>query len=349
MNLGLFAYGLDLLPDFGYPPVNHGGWDAPHAVWYTKTAAHHTVTVDGVDFPWSHDPVGGSTPLWAIGTSIRAMRASAPGIYAGTTQYERTVFLLDLAPEQSVLIDILRVVGGAEHVKGVSSHFGTVTTAGLRLTADVAPAPGVLVRSLRADAHPAPGWSVEWQVEDRYGLAVPGPAIRLRYTDLTPGVEAQLGEAWVSPGGYTSADDAWVPRVQVRRAAPAPLASAFVAVIEPFRSDRPLRAIARLPLATPAGEPCGDNAVAVELTAADGTRHVLIALDTEQGMTQATQPAHGITLHGEAAWVSFDPAGRVLHAALYNGTSLTAPGFALERPEGTAFGFPGTFYFPGTF
>ena len=34
LNLGLFAKGLDLLPDFGYPPVQYGGWGAPRPVVY---------------------------------------------------------------------------------------------------------------------------------------------------------------------------------------------------------------------------------------------------------------------------------------------------------------------------
>jgi len=47
MHLGLYARGLDLLPDFGYPPVNYGGWDSPQALWYRTAASHNTVVVDG--------------------------------------------------------------------------------------------------------------------------------------------------------------------------------------------------------------------------------------------------------------------------------------------------------------
>ena len=75
MNLGLFAKGLDLMPDFGYPPVNFGGWDSPRAVWYRMTAAHNTVTVDGQNQVWA----AGKTTLWADGKSFHAIRASAPG------------------------------------------------------------------------------------------------------------------------------------------------------------------------------------------------------------------------------------------------------------------------------
>jgi hypothetical protein len=47
MNLGLFALGLDLMPDFGYPPVQFGGWGSARSLWYHMTAGHNTVVVDG--------------------------------------------------------------------------------------------------------------------------------------------------------------------------------------------------------------------------------------------------------------------------------------------------------------
>ncbi|MEA2735001.1 MAG: oligo-alginate lyase, partial [Humisphaera sp.] len=45
MNLGLVARGLDLMPDFGYPPVQFGGWDSPRANWYKSAWSHNTVVV----------------------------------------------------------------------------------------------------------------------------------------------------------------------------------------------------------------------------------------------------------------------------------------------------------------
>ena len=49
MNLGFFAKGLDLLPDFGYPRVQYGGWRSGKAKWYTMSAAHNTIVVDRKD------------------------------------------------------------------------------------------------------------------------------------------------------------------------------------------------------------------------------------------------------------------------------------------------------------
>ncbi|MGB9588303.1 MAG: heparinase II/III domain-containing protein, partial [Armatimonadota bacterium] len=47
MNIGLYAKGLDLLPDFGYKPLQYGGWHSYKATWYGIWAAHNTVVVDG--------------------------------------------------------------------------------------------------------------------------------------------------------------------------------------------------------------------------------------------------------------------------------------------------------------
>ena len=76
MNLGLFAYGLDLMPELGYPPVQYGGWASPRALWYRSSAAHNTMVIDGQD----HPVVTGRTTLLADGKHFRAVRAEADDV-----------------------------------------------------------------------------------------------------------------------------------------------------------------------------------------------------------------------------------------------------------------------------
>jgi len=331
MNLGLYAYGLDLLPDFGYPPVNYGGWDSPRALWYTRSEAHHTVTVDGRQFPgWAHDPVGGKTTLWADGQGIRAVRASAPGVYADCAQFERTVFLVDLSPEQFYLLDIFRVVGGSDHLKCVGSSFGAITTAGVNPTEAVEPPGELQVRNVKRDPAPPPGWSVEWKIDDRYGLREKGADVHLRYTDLTAGAQAMLGEAWVSTGSFNAVNEAWVPRVMVHRSAAEPLTSAFVAVLEPYEKQRALQEIRRLPLVTKDGEILPDTCAAVELTGADGARGLLVSVDAEDAVgAEVRQPEWNLSLQGEACYLQRNAEGRLTRAALFHGTRLTTGDFTL--------------------
>ena len=170
MNLGLFAKGLDLMPDFGYPPVQYGGWSSPRAQWYTTTAAHNTVVVDGAN---THGGAGQST-LWAETPSLRAMRASGPGLVGGK-QYERTVALMDIDASDAYMLDVFRVVGGSNHTKLTHSTYSTMSTDGLKLVpAERAPAG-------RADAHLPSGCVTACGVDGRLENTGPpqAPATRL--------------------------------------------------------------------------------------------------------------------------------------------------------------------------
>ncbi|MBN1543263.1 heparinase II/III family protein, partial [candidate division KSB1 bacterium] len=113
MNIGLFAHGLDVLPGFGYPPVQFGGWYSKKALWYRRTAAHNTIVVDRMDqmaaigMPETapmHEQlnplkrhVKGQTTLWAIGDQIQVVRASGPQLVETVPmqQYERTLSLIN--------------------------------------------------------------------------------------------------------------------------------------------------------------------------------------------------------------------------------------------------------------
>ena len=322
MNLGLFARGLDLLPDFGYPPVQYGGWDSPRATWYSLTAAHNTVTVDGENQrggKWSPQPIAGQVTLWAQHEGVQVVRASGKEMY-DCPQYERTVVVVDLSPEDFYLLDLFRVVGGSEHAKFTTGHFGTLVTQGLNLRESEAYGRGTQMRALRTDPAATPGWSAEWQVDDRYQLREPGAQVRLRYTDLTTDAEAGTCEAWVIQGGYNQTQEAWVPRIMVRRRGEAPLASTFVAVLEPYEGQPAITALRRLPLLAPDGRPYPDSCVAVEVTLSDGRRHLLVAADVEnpQGLRPSlkedrvlVQPEWDLRLEGEVSLVRREATGKI--------------------------------------
>jgi hypothetical protein len=309
MNLGLFAKELDLMPDFGYPPVQFGGWNAPRAVWYGQAAAHNTVVVDGKEHAgeW-RKPVCGRTTLWADGEILKAIRISGPEMVAGR-QFERTAAMVEVSERDFYIVDVFRVVGGAEHARLMHSHFGTVETHGLSL----APCDGFIgggeMRNFRCDLSPAPGWSVDWKIDDRRGLRSVKTDLHLRHTDLTGGAEACLADGWVCVGLYNSNEEAWIPRLITRRRGPAPLASTFVAVIEPYEDARFVAGIRRLPLVSPDGRPYPDAAVALEIALADGRRDVFIAADVEDplGLSPRGEPlvenGNGVSLDGELCLV----------------------------------------------
>lgn len=269
MNLGLFAKGLDLMPDFGYPPVNFGGWESEKAQWYRITPAHNTVTVDGANLITT----AGKTTLWADGKGFHAIRAAAPAMIGGG-RYERMAALVDISDRDSYVLDVFRVTGGSRHDKFTGSFFGSVKTSGLSLQPTTGYGSGAQIRELGMDASPKPGWSVDWKIEDRYKYLAPGADVHLRYTDLTSGTEAGVGEAWITYGGYGVNTEAWVPRVLTRRTGKvAPLDSTFVAVMEPYEKSSNIASIRRLELGA-------DSDVALEIDLKDGRRDLILARDT---------------------------------------------------------------------
>lgn len=343
MNLGLFAFGLDLMPDFGYPPVQFGGWVSPRARWYTMTAAHNTVVVDGKN----HNGAQGKTTLWADGSSFQAIRASCPELIAGR-QYDRTVGMVGIDPDIDpthgdraggpvdgafYVFDIFRVIGGTDHAKFFSSHFGTVKTRGLSLKAADDYGHNTQMREFRTDTSPDPGWYVEWAIDDRYDYLPEDTNLHLRYTDLTTDASATLCEAWVVQGSFNTSVEAWIPRVMTRRRVKEgdaePLASTFVSIIEPYQDTSRIAAIRRVPLQSSEGRLLDENDVAIEIELADGLRDLVIALDVENPLHSSPSlpggvklPEQDLTFDGELCMVRRDKAGKPAHIALARARSL---------------------------
>ncbi len=286
LTIGLFAKGLDLLPDFGYPPVQYGGWTAPRAVWYTQTAAHNTVAVDGKN----HLPGTGKTTLWFDGHRFRVVRASAPNLIAGR-QFERTLALVDLSPADSYLIDVFRVAEGGEHTRFLHGHFGRLTTEGLSLVSTNPARFGQVMRQFQRDPRPAPGWSADWTIEDHLQYLARPADIHLRHTDLTHDAEVETAETWVYVPQDGGTADAWIPSVLVRRrTAQPPLASTFAGVLEPYEGKPKLAAIRRLELRDSEGNACPDGYVAIETQLAEGGRDLFISANVDSSSPPQRQP-----------------------------------------------------------
>jgi len=312
MHLGLFAKGLDLLPDFGYKPVQFGGWSSPQANWYGMTAAHNTVVVDGRE----QGNGAGKTILWADGEEFHAIRASGPTA-SGVKEFERTVAMVDTSEKDSYILDVFRVVGGKDHAKFTGSHFGTITTQGLTLK----PAPdygyGTQMRNFQVDAKPANPWSVDWKIEDRYKYLPPGSDIHFRYTDLTNDTEAYIAEAWVALGIGTT-DDAWVPRLVTRRSGTEPLASTFIAVMEPYEKQSAIAGIRRLALQTEDGTPYPDSFAAIEVSLVGGGKDLLISADNPHGVM--AQKDWGVRTDADLCLVRLNASGKVKKVAVCKGS-----------------------------
>ena len=330
MNMGLFARGMELLPEFGYPPVQFGGWDSERANLYKMTAGHNTVVVDGVD---QRDGAGRTT-LWGDGELFKVIRVAAEELY-GIERYERTAMLVDISKEDGYVLDIFRVAGGKDHARFLHSGFGEIAVEGVKLEPAGDYGFGAQMRNFRGEERVEPGWSADWKLEDRYGVRS-GREVHLRYTDLTEGAGAFAAEAWVSLGYDEENAEAWVPRLMVRRQGAEPLASTFVGVLEPYEGKSSINSISRLLLKTEEGVVLGDEHAAVEVVLEDGRRDLIVALDAEHAPEVVVQSEWGLRLEGELCWVRVDVRGGVERVVL-SGRNVCVGGVDVDL-EGEAFG-----------
>ena len=321
MNLGLFAHGLDLLPEFGYPPVQFGGWTTPRAVWYKMSAAHNTVLVNGAD---QRGDTAGKTTLWADGEQFHAIRVAAPTL-VGAKQFERTAALIDISDKGFYVADIFRVTGGSDHAKFTHSYFGKATAEGVNFADQQEYGHGTQTRHFQHDPDAKPGWNVTWQIDDPRNIVPKGRTVQLRYTDLTDRSQAMLGEAWVMGGLYgqvTSSQEHWIPCVISRRQGTNGFSSTFVSILEPFSGKSAITKMRRLPLLLN-DKPLGEDHVAMEITLANGRQDLLIAMNAENlpKSEAATanvyvQPDWNVQLNGEMCWIRKTTKGKVERVVL---------------------------------
>jgi hypothetical protein len=321
MNVGLMAHGLDLIPDFGYPPVQFGGWGAPKSRWYYQTAAHHTVVIDGssqpevtswaeidaqtkCDVPTRGQPkrakhllpklLSGTTTHWQNQPPCQVVRIDGREIYGrpDIKQYERTLMLIDVDETHFYVVDVFRVVGGTDHAKFVHGYYGHLETTGLALHPSPDFGHETLMRNFRGDPKPPADWTATWRVADKYGYLPKGKSVNMRYRDLTTGASVSMCEGWINGGHYAEIADSWIPRVMIRRRSTSgELSSCFVSLLEVFERDPVITQARRLTLTSESGAYLSDSCVGLEITLANGAIDRVYLADLENPLGVCPWPA----------------------------------------------------------
>lgn len=112
LNVGLFAKGLELLPDVGYTHTRH-------RVWSTSTLCHNTVVINE-QRQYSggrQGPSDGRLLAFEPGfDAVKWVEAGGERAYPGLAQVYRRALLLVNAGESDVYaVDMFRVIGGSQH------------------------------------------------------------------------------------------------------------------------------------------------------------------------------------------------------------------------------------------
>jgi hypothetical protein len=283
LNLGLFSHQLDMLPDWGYPPLGFsGGWQLPKANWYLSTAGHNAVLVDREDqnvVSWKcltdqdyiceyDSDITAETTLWIDESDCHGMRCRV-NAYSQCSQYDRLAVMIDIDESRFYILDIFRVIGGSEHVKFTHTQFADLATPSLNLTSSEEDfGPNAQMRNFQWDSEPGNPWSADWTIDDKYGAGT-GDPVHMRYTDLTTGAVAGRHDAWIAWGEERfPTRETWIPRIMVKREGEN-LQSCFVSILEPYADTPAIASVTRT-----SGEYDLDVELTIRLT--DGrTDHIL--------------------------------------------------------------------------
>lgn len=300
LNLGMHAFGLDLMPDLGYPEYA-SAIDTHRYQWVQNTISHNTVLVDKTK----------QQPQW-VGQPkhfddkerVKLMDAEAPNAYPHTELYKRTTAMIQVDDANSYTINFFRVKGGSEHHFSFHGPEGTVTTEGLNLspqesgtyagtdtTYGVRPAgdsvdgPGYMgpgfhyLKNVERDTSPQASFSVDWDVKDTWKVLAKDEDIHVRLTMLGDFREVALADGVPpqnKPGNPKSL------RYMIAQRSGENLDSLFTSVIEPYKQERFIHSVTSAEV-TRDGNPANDSDVkAIKITLKDGrTDYIISALHSD--------------------------------------------------------------------
>jgi len=313
-NIGLFAHGVDLLPDFGYPPVQFGGWESEKARWYLHTAAHNTVVIDGKRQHNVGGPLTARTGFeglpagkvlhWEVHPNVQAVQVDGRGFDPDATRYERVLVQIQTGRETFAVVDCFRVAGGTDHARFLHGPLGDFSTEGLNATPGGTYGYGTLLSRFRTDPRPTQGWSASWTPEDRFNTRTPGPPVVLRCTDFTESATASTCRAWVASEGITKPTEDTVPSVLVRRSGSPGLESTFACVLDVHRGKPGIRDLRRIDTGNPSDFLTGwvqDNGDRVWVWIRDGDRSPGTVSVPGGGTLQASGPIAAVAISGNGA------------------------------------------------
>src|SRR5882757_5480110 len=281
LHLGLYGFGLDLLPDQGYPEATD--YSNFSQEWTHNTISHNTVVVDKhpQKGAWVAQPQG-----FASGQRVQFADIAAPASYPQTSSYRRATAMIDVDGGTSYLVDVFRVVGGQDHVFSFHAGEGPATAGGLQLVAQPTgtyAGAGVPMPARRAaptdwtspgfnwldqverDADPPPQFSVDWAVKDTWHVDNPDPNAHLRITVLGQADDVAMANGYPpqnNPGNPRSLRYLLLHRTSA--------ASQFVSVIEPYSGTRVVKSIESVGVTTIHGTVAAHEVSAVKVSLPGG-------------------------------------------------------------------------------
>lgn len=325
LNIGLYAFGVDLMPDLGYPEFA-ARW--PHRdLWNNSTLSHNTVVLDGER---QKATLAGHPVLFSSLPGLRAFEIESREVYPQTSDYRRTVVYAQTPDGGAYALDVFRVAGGQTHRLSFHGPPGPVAADGLSLvpregtlagpavpygsSAEGIPPGESFLYNVQSDAGPPEAFALDWKADAGYRTVRPEDDIHLRLHVLSTVDTVSLADG--DPPQNKSGNPRRIRYALLDRK-PSDGGSVYVSLIEPYR-DRPiLRSVSRVRTEE------GQVVVRVELH--DGAVDCLLIGPDEDSVVSAGS----VSLKGKIGFLRMK-GGAVRSAALICGSEVRSAGFSLK-------------------
>ncbi len=325
LNFDLFAFGLWLAPDHGYPEF--ATLMPSRTEWTGSTISHNVVYVNKKPQTrvW-----GGHTVLYKQIKGFGAFESNGQPAYPDLKVYNRTMLLIGGDKDEKInsnayVVDIFRVVGGNDHVYGFHGPPGMITTSGLTLepqkTGTYAgeqipkgiwskdfPIGYAHLYNVQRDQNPPAQFMLDWKAEAGYRGVTEKDDIHLRMHALSPAQDVALADG--DPPQNKAGNPLKLGYLLMHRAAPN-LSSTFVSVFEPYKQNPFIKSVKRL-------DDGKGTDVTIQVELADGTfDYVLYNSDSRKVVSLA----NGISMNGTLGYVK-EKKNKAVKGILINGTDL---------------------------
>jgi hypothetical protein len=267
LNFDLLGFGAWLAPDHGYPEFATS-WPSRDA-WTHNTLSHNTVVVDGAP---QRENWGGHTRFFKQLPGLGAFEISCPSAYSNTSEYARTMMLVETPGGGAYIFDLFEVVGGRDHLYSFHGPPGSVEARGLTLTpqgkgtyageavafqtmSQSVPLGYSFLHDVRRDAAPPGAFVVDWKIAGPYRSLDEEDDIHLRLHALTSCSDVALADG--DPPQNKPGNPRTLTYALLHRQGDG-LSSRFVSVIEPYRHAPVIASVERLDLPLTGGVPQQD-------------------------------------------------------------------------------------------
>ena len=126
LNLGMQSYGLNIMPDLGYPVRT--GPDPNRLQWVSSTLSHNTAMVNEREQDVNTE-VRGRVHHFADDGFTKLMDVSADYVYPETDIYRRSNIMVNVDGEVSYTVDFFRIKGGDDHLLSIHALSDEISAA----------------------------------------------------------------------------------------------------------------------------------------------------------------------------------------------------------------------------